>query len=161
MVGAFFATGRIGPNLNSLKRWLGLLIVAEVLAFLVMVKLIGTGPTLLAMFLTSVLGVAVLRRVGLGAAQQLRRQMVNGGPANEAFIDGSLTAFGALLLILPGFVSDVIGMALATPSIRQHLASRFLKTGIAPHGPMPKRTNPDVIDLGPDDWRVVDHSTRP
>ena len=135
--------------------------VSELLAFSLAVKLIGLGGTLVLMLATSVLGVTILRRVGMGAAQHLRRTMGMGGAPNEAFVDGSLTALGAILLILPGFVSDAVGLSLATPSIRQNLAARFLKPrdGSAPK-PMGRKAKPDVIDLSPDDWRVVDKSGR-
>ncbi|MCW6510189.1 FxsA family protein [Lichenifustis flavocetrariae] len=148
--------------LGNLKFLLLGWVVAEVLAFSFAVKLLGLGGTLLLMFATSVLGLTILRRLGLGAAQHLRRTMGMGGAPSEAFVDGSLTALGAVLLILPGFVSDAVGLSLATPSIRQTLAARFLmrRDGSPTQKPMGRKATPDVIDLSPDDWRVVDKSGR-
>ena len=105
------------------------------------------------------LGFAILRRVGMGAAQHLRRAMASGGAANAAFVDGTLTALGAVLLILPGFVSDAVGLALASPSLRQALAARVLTPGATPERAA-RHPSPDVIDLAPEDWRVVDKSGR-
>ena len=155
----FLSLGAGRWSLNTLKGVIAAWLIGEVLAFCLAVKLLGLGLTLLAMFGTSLLGFAILRRVGMGAAQHLRRAMASGGAANAAFVDGTLTAVGAVLLILPGFVSDVAGLVLATPSLRQTLAARFLAPGAAPERTARSRS-PDVIDLAPEDWRVVDKSGR-
>jgi UPF0716 protein FxsA len=133
-------------------------LAAEVLAFCIAIKLLGVGGTLLLGLCTTLLGAAMLRRLGLDAARQLSRTIVSGS-RNEAFVDGTLTALGALLLIVPGFVSDAAGLALATPSIRQRVAARLLAAPDPSTGPK-RRSNPDVIDLSPDDWRVVDRTGR-
>jgi UPF0716 protein FxsA len=159
MMSGSFAFGSVGPFGRHMKRWLGLWLMAEVVAFVAVVKLIGMGPTLVLMIATSVLGLSVLRRVGLGATSQLRGYMAGGGAPNDAFVDGTLTALGSLLLILPGFVSDIAGLALATPSIRHHVASRLIKT-TGSRAPVSRRGPADVIDLGPEDWRVIDRPTR-
>lgn len=151
----FFSLGAGRLSFNTLKGVITTWLIGEIVAFALAVKLLGFGLTVLLMFVTSLLGVAMLRRIGLGAAQQLRRSMASGGTSSSAFVDGTLTALGAVLLILPGFVSDAVGLVLATPSLRQALAARFLAGGTAPVRPA-QRGAPDVIDLTPDDWRVVD-----
>lgn len=145
-------------SLNTIKGVVTAWAIGEILAFCLAVKLMGLGTTLLVMFGTSVLGIALLRRIGLEAAREFRRSAMMGGGSNAGFVDGTLAAFGALLLILPGFVSDAMGLALSTPSIRQAVAGRFLIAGTARPGPgpAPRRAAQDVIDLAPEDWRVVD-----
>ena len=161
MNGLFFSLGGGRWSLNTVKGVVTAWLIGEILAFAIAVKLLGLGLTLLAMFGTSLLGFAILRRIGVGAAQQLRRSMAAGGTANAAFVDGTLTALGAVLLILPGFASDAIGLALATPSLRQALAARLLGSGAAPErATSHRRGSPDVIDLAPEDWRVVDKRGR-
>ncbi len=161
MNGLFFSLGTGRWSLNTLKGVITAWLIAEILAFCLAVKLLGFGMTMLLMFGTSLVGLSVLRRIGVGAAQQFRRSMSKRGVADTAFIDGTLTALGAVLLILPGFVSDAVGLALATPSIRQGLAARLLMRGDVSDAPeRSRRAAPDVIDLSPDDWRVVDKSGR-
>ena len=147
----------IGTIKGVVTAWL----IGEVLSFLIAVKLMGLGTTLLVMLGTSLLGVAMLRRIGLDAARQLRRGALAGGGTDAGFVDGTLSALGAVLLILPGFVSDAAGLALATPSLRQGLAARLIAPGGARQTSAPgRRATPDVIDLAPEDWRVVDKSGR-
>ena len=128
--------------------------VAEVLALLIAVKTLGFGGAILLTIGSSLLGVVLMRRLGLGAAQHLRAAIGGGAAPQGALLDGMLAALGALLLILPGFVSDLAGLALAAPSVRQAIAARF---GAA--GPVPSRRSaakPDVIDLSPAEWTVVE-----
>ena len=157
MIGAFaqFRGDRKRPISirGVLLGWL----VAELLAFIVAVKLLGLGTTLLVMIATSIIGASVLRRLGLGAVQHLRGAM---GGREGLLLDGTLTALGALLLILPGFASDAVGLALISPSIRQSLAARFLpKVATATVRPASRNVRTDVIDLAPEDWRVVDKTS--
>jgi UPF0716 protein FxsA len=55
-----------------------------------------------------------------------------------------------VLLVLPGFVSDLVGLALAAPSLRGWIARRFAPETIV----TTRRTPRDVIDLDPQDWRA-------
>ena len=160
MNGVFFLNAGRWP-MNSLKGLFVGWLVAEVLAFCLAVKLLGIGGTFLLGLVTTLLGMAMLRRLGVDAARQLRRAMMTGGAGNDAFVDGTLSALGAVLLIVPGFVSDAVGLALATPSIRQAIAVRIIGHGSQPAGqPARRRTDPSIIDLSPDDWRIVDKAER-
>lgn len=123
-------------------------LAAEFLALWLVVEILGWWDAIFLSLATSLLGVVVLRRLGAGAARSLR-QAIEGAPlTNGRMFDGLLTALGGLLLLLPGFVSDLAGLALAAPSLRQWIARRLGA----------KRVNPSragaVVDLSPDDWRA-------
>ncbi len=61
--------------------------------------------------------------------------------SREAVLDGTLAGLGAVLLILPGFVSDLVGLALAAPSIRFWVTERLtLGTPWPPRGAKNYRT---------------------
>ena len=124
--------------------------VGELVALAIIVRALGWGGALLIGALTSVAGVVMLRRIGVGAARGLRRAF-NGEPASEgAMLDGSLAALGSVLLILPGFLSDLAGLALAAPSVRQWLAGRF--GAVAAQAARP----PGTIELSTSDWRRIE-----
>lgn len=133
-------------------------LLAEVLAFAFVVHVLGLGGAILLGLATTVLGVVTLRRVGLDAARNLRRSMASAEPPTGALLDGMLRALGGLLLIVPGFVANFAGFALASPSVRRWAARMFDGRG-GPSPPVPTRrfgVRDDVIDLAPEDWRIVD-----
>jgi UPF0716 protein FxsA len=130
---------------------------AEVMAFATVLHLFGVGGTILLIFATTVLGFTMLRRVGADASRNLRRAMAGGEPPNGALLDGMLNALGAMLLILPGFVANIVGCALAAPSVRGWAMRLFGGRVASVVRPAARRSaSPDVIDLGPDDWKIVD-----
>ena len=127
-----------------LALWLG----AELAAFAAVVHLIGFAGAILACILTSLAGLSTLRRVGLSAILRLR-QAVAGRTSEqsrlsrEAVLDGTLAGLGGALLILPGFVSDLVGLALAAPSVRLWVTER-LKLG--------RPAAPRATELAPWEW---------
>lgn len=130
-----------------LALWLG----AELAAFAAVVHWIGFAGAILACILTTLAGLSTLRRVGLSALLRLRRAVARrsgeqSGLSREAVLDGTLAGLGAVLLILPGFVSDLVGLALAAPSVRLWVTER-LKLGRLGRPPAPR-----AIELAPREW---------
>ena len=138
---------------------LGAWLLGEVAAFAIVVHLVGLAGAILIGLLTSLAGASMLRRVGLAAAGNLRRVMAgapSAAPLQQAtMVDGTLSALAAVLLILPGFLSDAVGFVLAAPAVRQWVGGRFGGES-AGSGSSARRQTPDVIDLAPQDWRRVD-----
>ncbi len=135
-------------------RWMVLAwIVAETVVFFALVHAIGLGGTLLLGLGTTVLGIALLRRIGVDTMRTMRATMTGGVPPSGMLPDGLLAAFGAILLIVPGFVANAVGLALTAPSTRLALIRRFGAPDLA-RMQRPRRT--DVIDLGPSDWTPID-----
>lgn len=129
-------------------------IAAEIVVFAILVHNLGFGGTILLDLLTSVIGVVMLKRIGSDAARSLRRAMAGGEPPEGALLDGMLGALGAVLLILPGFVANLAGLALAAPSVRRWTTRTF--GGAAPGSQARRPARADVIDLSPDDWKQVE-----
>jgi UPF0716 protein FxsA len=138
--------------LLSFVLWLA----AEGAAFALIDRLFGLVGAILLTILTSLAGLAMLRRLGIAAVWRLRRSLAmkrehRSLPSREAVVDGTLSAIGSILLILPGFVSDFAGLALAAPSIRGWVAERLppIVSGAVPRA---RRTAPDLVDLSPQEW---------
>lgn len=130
-------------------------VVAEGLALGLILYLVGFTGAILLTLVTSLTGLTMLRRLGAEAAHRLRRSLFaraadRAALSREAVIDGTLSAVGSILLILPGFASDFIGLALAAPSFRLWVANRFWSVG--------GRTTPDVIDLAPREWSRLEEA---
>lgn len=143
---------RIRPGAVTLVLavWVG----CELVAFFLVVNRFGWTGALLIGVVTTVLGLAMLRRVGASAFRSLRRSVQGGQATPGGLIDGSLAALGAALLIMPGFLSDLVGLALAAPSVRQWLAHRF--GAVAQPGRPTVQRPAGTIDLAPGDWRAVE-----
>jgi UPF0716 protein FxsA len=124
-------------------------ILAEIATFILVGKAIGVLPTLGLVLLGIVTGVMLLRRQGVATLRQIQAEIrANGMPA-RALAEGATKAVAALLLILPGFLSDLFALALFVPPIR----SRILKamtgghlTGVHSRRHQSSR-RPGVIDL--------------
>jgi UPF0716 protein FxsA len=135
-----------------LSLWLG----AEFAAFAAVVHLIGFAGAILACILTTLAGLSTLRRAGLSAILRLRQSVARrasdqSGLSREAVVDGTLTGLGAVLLILPGFISDLVGLALAAPSIRFWVTER-LKLGKFGRLGSGRPAAPRAIELAPREW---------
>lgn len=100
---------------------LGLLLVgAAELALLVFVAhRLGLLTTVLLVLLTSLLGGWLLRREGSRAWRALRLAASDGRPVGPEASDGVVGLLSALLLVLPGFLTDLVGLALRVPPLRR------------------------------------------
>ncbi|MGD1878815.1 MAG: FxsA family protein [Kiloniellaceae bacterium] len=93
----------------------------EIAVFIKIGGIIGVWPTIAATVATALAGSMLLRAQGLAALNRARIQMDQGQlPAREMFEGVCLVLAGALLLV-PGFVTDVLGLLLFIPPVRELL----------------------------------------
>jgi UPF0716 protein FxsA len=134
--------------------YFALWLAAELAAFGAVVHAIGFVGAVIACILTTLAGLAMLRRIGVSAALRLWQAASNAREPNslskDKLLDGTLAGLGAVLLILPGFVSDFAGLALAAPSIRVWVIDRLSLGRIGRQGRRPAA--PALIDLTPREW---------
>jgi UPF0716 protein FxsA len=108
--------------------FIALAIVVGVLEITVMIQvgqLIGFLNTIGLLLLVSLIGAWLVKRQGLGVMARIREQrMASRLPAAEVF-DGALILVAGVLLVIPGFVTDVLGLLLLIPPIRA-VARRFV-----------------------------------
>lgn len=97
------------------------LLVAEVAAVAFVSSWIGFGWTLLLLLGTTLLGGWLVRREGARAWRQFSAAVAEGRPPGRAALDGMLILLGGLLVLLPGFVSDVLGLLCLLPPTRRLL----------------------------------------
>ena len=136
-----------------------LLPAAEVVAFLLVVWAIGFLPALGLMILTSVAGAVVLHRAGGGRIARLGGTMRRRGVAGLAAEGGGIMlAIGGILLVLPGFVTDLIGAGLLVGPIRRRLG---VAIGRVFQVPRAATGEPAVIDLAPGEWQSLPDQERP
>lgn len=96
------------------------------LALLIQVgSAIGVLPTLGLIILSAVLGILLLRVAGLATAWRARECLARGELPEREMFDGLLLALGGLLLLLPGFISDLFGLLCVLPFSRHLLLGRL------------------------------------
>lgn len=98
-----------------------LLLVVEVAVVVAASSWVGFGWTLLALLVTSLLGGWLVRREGARAWRSFSAAVAEGRPPGREALDGVLILLGGLLVLLPGFVSDVLGLLCLLPPTRRQL----------------------------------------
>lgn len=89
----------------------------EIALFVTLGSAIGLGLTLVVVVGTAALGVAILRGRGMRSFGQLRQNVTL--QPQQPLGEGLLTMFAAVLLILPGFLTDALGLLLLVPPIQR------------------------------------------
>lgn len=79
---------------------------------------IGAWPTVAVVILTAWLGAKNVRQQGLATLQQVQTKMAYGEMPSDEIVTGLLLLVAGVLLVTPGFVTDVLGLSLLVPQIR-------------------------------------------
>ena len=104
-----------------------LLPVLEIYLFIKIGSQIGAFNTISLIFITAIIGIVYARYEGLNTLRSGFNQLIkNELPAYE-IISGAAIAFAALLLIIPGFASDIVGFLILLPFTRKFFFRKFTK----------------------------------
>ena len=113
--------------MNSVLITLILIPILEIYLFIKIGAQIGAFNTISLIFITAVIGVFYARYEGLNTLRTGLSQLIkNEIPAYE-MISGAAIAFAALLLIIPGFLTDLIGFLFIFPFTRKMMFKKFSK----------------------------------
>ena len=122
--------------MNTVLLSIVLVPIIEIYLFIKIGAQIGAFNTILLIFITAVTGIIYARYEGLNTLRAGFSQMVkNKTPAYE-IISGAAIAFGALLLIIPGFATDILGFLIILPITRKLIFGKIstkFNTNISSH----------------------------
>ncbi|PRX47609.1 UPF0716 protein FxsA [Prauserella shujinwangii] len=104
-----------------------LYVAAEVAAVWAVASVIGFLPTLGVLLAGAFLGSWLARREGGKAARAFAATARAGRPAHAEITDGMLVGLGGLFILVPGFVSDVVGLLLLLPPTRGLFRKAWLR----------------------------------
>lgn len=111
-----------------------LFILVPIIEMTVLIKVgshIGALATVGLVFLTAILGVTLIRKQGLETSLKAQEKMRRGElPASEV-AEGLMLLFAGLCLMMPGFITDIIGGLLLIPPLRRLFAAGLLVNFIA------------------------------
>jgi UPF0716 protein FxsA len=96
-------------------------LVVPILEIAVIIKVgaaIGVLDTVGLLVLSSILGSWLMKREGLGVLRRIQGQLANGQVPGKELVDAFLILLGGALMLAPGFLTDIAGMALLLPPVR-------------------------------------------
>ena len=133
--------------------------VAELFVAIKVAEAIGVLFTVVLLLLSWPVGLWLMKAEGRVAWRRLSEAVAQGIPPGRQVLDGGLVLRGGLLLIVPGVITDVLGLALLLAPIRRltgrvitrNLQSRVLRTAARVSGAPPSAYDVDstASDIGP------------
>jgi UPF0716 protein FxsA len=125
--------------------------IAELAVIIQVGEAIGVWWTIAILVADSILGSVLLRVQGRAAWRRFVDSLRSGRVPAREVLDGGLVLFGGVLLLTPGFISDVLGILLLLPPTRaaaRHLLSRRFERHLTgpPRGPRERRQPPPDVE---------------
>jgi UPF0716 protein FxsA len=133
--------------------------LAEIAGFIFVGRQIGVLPTIGLIITTAIAGSLLLRFQGMGVIRRIRQEMQSGGDPSRDMAHGVMIVIAGILLLIPGFLTDIVGILLFIPPIRD-LGWRFVRSRITVttfgggFGPGAKRRG-NIIELDEDDYTIT------
>ena len=138
----------------------------EIAMFIVVGRAIGLLPTLGLVIGAALVGGLLLRQQGLGVVAKMRGSLDAGTIPGRAMFDVMLIGIAGILLVLPGFISDIAALLLLVPPVREMIFTRLASrvqvvettTSYRRHADIddPRLSGPPVLDLDDENWRGED-----
>ena len=99
----------------------------EIYLFIKIGSQIGAFNTISLIFVTAIVGVLYARYEGFNTLKSAMSQIVKNEIPIYEIISGAALAFASILLIIPGFATDIFGILLVFPLTRKIFLSKFTK----------------------------------
>jgi UPF0716 protein FxsA len=139
----------------NVAKWLLLMLLAlpflELAAFLTVAATIGFGWALVLVLAGSLAGALILRHAGGSHIARMRVALGEGSFTSlQADRDGGLILFAGFLLLIPGFITDVLAVFLLIAALWRTVGSDARPA-----------QNDGVVDLAPEQWHQVPDPSLP
>ncbi len=127
----------------------------EIYLFIKIGSQIGAFNTVLLILITAVAGVAYARYEGFNTLKSGMSQLIKNEMPIYELISGATLAFAALLLIFPGFATDLVGILLVVPITRRLILGKFIKKKQYKKKETNNYIDGEYEDLGEDDDKKI------
>ena len=114
---------QISRQMNAILLLIICIPLIEIYLMIKIGSMIGAFNTIFLIFFTAITGVYFARLAGLNAIRSGFNQLIRNEIPIYEIISGAALAFAALLLIIPGFLTDLIGFLLIIPVTRKFFIS--------------------------------------
>ena len=129
--------------------------IIEIYLFIKIGSQIGAFNTVLLILTTAVVGVAYARYEGFNTLRSGMSQLIKNEMPIYELISGATLAFAALLLIFPGFATDLVGILLVVPITRRLILGKFIKKKQYKKKETNNYIDGEYEDLGEDDDKKI------
>jgi UPF0716 protein FxsA len=122
---------------------------AEIYLLLEVGSIIGAFPTIFLVVLTAVSGAWFLRQQGFATFHRFQTSLAQGEIPAYEMIEGPIILLGGLLLLTPGFITDLLGIACLVPQIRKKIAQYVIENHLVQsNGPFQqtKSTDKNILE---------------
>lgn len=99
--------------------------ILEIAGFIIVGKAIGLWLTLALVLFTSFLGLLILRLGGIGMVRNLQDAGRSGTQPADELVNGAMRVVAGILLFIPGFITDILGLLLLSPAVRRFIWKSF------------------------------------
>ena len=113
--------------MNSILLLIILVPIIEIYLFIKIGAQIGAISTILLILSTAIIGIYYAKYEGLNTLKSGFAQLSKNESPTYEMISGAAIAFAALLLIIPGFATDIMGFFIIFPVTRKFIFSKFFK----------------------------------
>ena len=113
--------------MNSILLWIILIPIVEIYLLIKIGSQIGAITTILLIFTTAIVGVYYAKYEGLNTLKSGFVQLSKNEVPTYQVLSGAAIAFAALLLIIPGFLTDILGFLMIFPISRKFIFSKIIK----------------------------------
>ena len=141
--------------MNSVLITIILVPIIEIYLFIKIGGQIGAFNTISLIFITAIIGVIYARYEGLNTLRSGFSQLIKKETPTFEIVSGAAIAFAALLLIIPGFLTDILGFILIFPITRKLLFNKFTKKFNSETKIKKTYIEGEFEDLGEDDERKL------
>lgn len=97
--------------------------IIEISVLMQVGELIGAWPTVAIVIVSAWLGAKYVRQQGIATLQSVQTKMAQGEMPSSEIVTGVMLLVAGVLLVTPGFVTDIFGLLLLVPNVRQALAN--------------------------------------
>ena len=113
--------------MNSILLWIILIPIFEIYLLIKIGSQIGAISTILLIFTTAIVGVYYAKYEGLNTLKSGFLQLSRNEVPTYQVLSGAAIAFAALLLIIPGFLTDILGFLMIFPISRKFIFTKIIK----------------------------------
>ena len=141
--------------MNSVLLLIILIPAIEIFLFIKIGSQIGAITTILLIFATAIIGIYYAKYEGLNTLKAGFTQLSKNEAPTYEMLSGAAIAFAALLLIIPGFATDIVGFLIIFPITRKFIFNKFAKKYNSKENQKNNFIDGDFEDIEDDDERKL------